>query len=122
MSRGGFNRNQRLEGEIRAVLSEALLRNAKDPRLESVVISAVRLNRDRTRARVYFSFFGAEEKLREISDGFGAAASFLRGELGRRMRLRILPELEFHRDDSYEYGDRMERIFAELHEEEDGES
>ena len=115
MSRGGFNRNQRLEGEIRAVLSKALIRNTKDPRLEGVVISAVRLNRDRTRARVYFSFFGDAEKLREISDGFGAAASFLRGELGRRMRLRILPELEFHRDDSYEYGDRIERLFEDLH-------
>lgn len=117
MSRSGFSRNQRLQGEIRAVLSETLLKGVKDPRLEGVVVSAVRLNRDRTHAMVYFSIFGDEERQRQAADGFGAASSFLRGELGRRMRLRVLPSLEFHRDDSFEYGDRIERLFERLHSE-----
>lgn len=118
MSRSGFNRNQRLEGEIRAVLAETLLRSVKDPRLEGVIVSTVRLNRDRTHAMAYFSIFGDDEVQRRAADGFQAATPFLRGELGRRMRLRVLPVLEFARDDSYEFGDRMERIFEGLHEQE----
>jgi len=69
---------------------------------------------------VYFSIFGDEERQRQAADGFGAASSFLRGQLGRRMRLRVLPSLEFHRDDSFEYGDRIERLFERLHDEEEG--
>jgi len=41
----------------------------------------------------------------------------MRRQLGQRMRLRVVPSLEFHRDTSYEYGDRMERLFDRLSDE-----
>jgi len=119
MSHGGFDRNQRLEGEIRAVLSETLLRGVKDPRLDGVIISLVRLNRDRTHASIYFSVVGDSERERRAADGFNAAGAYLRGELGRRMKLRVLPTLDFFRDESYEYGDRLERLFERLHHDEE---
>lgn len=115
MSHQPYDRNQRLASEIRAVLAETLLQQVKDPRLEGVVISTVRLNRDKTIAKVFFSLFGDAERERQAGDGFSAASSFLRRELGRRMRLRSLPVLEFARDESYEYGDRLERLFDRLH-------
>lgn len=116
MSRQGFQRRQRLEGEIRSVLGETLLQSVKDPRLEGVVVSTVSLNRDGTHAMVYFSVFGDEERERQAADGFRAAAPFLRRELGRKMHVRSLPSLEFSRDMSFEYGDKMERLFDQLHE------
>ena len=115
MSRRGFNRNQRLEGEIRTVLAEALMQDVKDPRLEGVIVSTVRLNRDGTLATVYFSLIGDEERERQAADGFSAASPFLRRTLGRRMRIRTLPGLEFERDQSFEYGDKLERLFDRLH-------
>ena len=114
MSRKGFSRNQRLEGEIRSVLAEALLQDVKDPRLEGVIVSTVRLNRDGTLATVYFSLIGDDERERQAADGFSAASPFLRRTLGRRMRIRTLPGLEFERDQSYEYGDKLERLFDRL--------
>ena len=114
MSNKSFDRNARLEGEIRAVLSELLLHDMNDPRLANVTVSVIRLSADRTHARVYFSIIGDAERERQAGDGFAAAASFVRRELGRRMRLRTVPTLEFHRDTSYEYGDRMERLFERL--------
>lgn len=110
-----FNRNNRLEGEIRAVLTELLQHEVKDPRLEAVTVSVVRLSADKSHARVYFSLFGDDERERQAGDGFAAASSFMRRELGRRMRLRTVPSLEFERDTSFEYGDRMERVFKKLH-------
>lgn len=114
MSNKSFDRNARLEGEIRTVLSELLRNDMKDPRLADVTVSAIRLSADRTRARVYFSVIGNPERERQAGDGFSAAAAFMRRELGQRMRLRTVPALEFHRDTSYEYGDRMERLFDRL--------
>jgi ribosome-binding factor A len=110
-----FDRNARLEAEIRATISDLLRLDIKDPRLAEVSISSVRLSGDRTSARVFFSVLGDEERARQAADGFAAAASFLRLQLGRRMRLRTVPALHFQRDVSYEHGDRMERLFDRLH-------
>lgn len=112
-----FSRNHRLEAEIRTVLSELLQHEVNDPRLEGVVVSAVRLSGDRSLATVFFSVLGDAERERRAADGFAAAAAFLRREMGRRMRLRTVPSLDFERDQSFEYGDRMERLFDRLHEE-----
>ncbi len=109
-----YERNARLEGEIRAVLSDLLLLEVNDPRLSQVTVSGIKLSADRTKARVYFSVIGDEERERQAGDGFAAAASFMRRRLGSKMRLRVVPTLEFHRDTSYEYGDRMERLFDRL--------
>jgi ribosome-binding factor A len=108
-------RNARLESEIRSVLAELLRLEVNDPRLEGVTVSAIRLSADRSHARVYFSLFGEVERERQAADGFAAARSFLRRELGRLVRMRTVPELEFVRDSSYEYGDRIERVFDRLH-------
>ena len=114
MPREGFDRNARLAEEIRAVLTELLQLQVKDPRLEGVTVSVLRLSPDRSHARVYYSVLGDAEREREAADGFAAAGSFLRRELGARMRLRTVPELTFERDTSYEYGDRMERLFERM--------
>jgi ribosome-binding factor A len=114
MNRQSFERNQRLEGEIRAVLADVLRFDVKDPRLADVTVSVVRLSPDRSSARVYFSVIGEAERERQAGDGFRAAAPYMRRELGRRMRMRAVPSLEFERDTSYEYGDRMERLFEQL--------
>jgi ribosome-binding factor A len=114
-SRQTFSRNRRLEGEIRAVLAELLRFSVKDPRLDDVTVSAIQLSPDRTLARVFYSLIGDAERERQAADGFTAAAAFMRRELGHRMRMRTVPALEFQRDTSYEYGDRIERLLGQLH-------
>ena len=116
MQEKSFERNTRLEGEIRSVMSELLRFEVNDPRLTDVTVSLIRLSADRSKARVYFSVIGDEEREREAGDGFSAAAPFLRRQLGQKMRLRVVPSLEFLRDTSFEYGDRMERLFDRLSE------
>ncbi len=116
MQEKSFERNTRLEGEIRSVMSELLRFEVNDPRLIDVTVSLIRLSADRPKAKVYFSVIGDEEREREAGDGFSAAAAFLRRQLGQKMRLRVVPSLEFLRDTSFEYGDRMERLFDRLSE------
>jgi ribosome-binding factor A len=114
MTRKATDRNARLEGTMRSVLAELLRTQVKDPRLVDVTISGIHLSGDRSSAKVYFSVIGDAERERQAGDGFAAAASFVRRELGRRMHLRTVPSLEFLRDESYAYGDRMERLFERL--------
>ena len=109
-----FERNARLEGEIRSVLSDLLRSEVNDPRLADVTVSSIRLSADRSKAQVYYSVIGDPASEREAGDGFTAAAPFMRRQLGQRMRLRSVPSLEFFRDTSYEYGDKMERLFDRL--------
>ncbi len=116
MARTSFNRNARVEESMRSVLAELLLYEIKDPRLASVTVSGVALSADRSHARIYFSVIGDAERERQAADGFQAAASFIRRELGQRMRLRATPELKFFRDTSYEYGDHMNRVLERLRE------
>ena len=115
MNRQTYSRKDRLEAEFRAILTELLMREVNDPRLDGVVVSVVRLSADRTHAQVFYSVVGDDERERQAGDGFAAAAAFLRRELGKRMRLRTIPTLDYARDTSYEHGDRMERLFDKLH-------
>jgi len=115
--RASFDRNARLQEAIRSTLSELLMFEVKDPRLAGVTISGVQLSGDRSHAKVYFSVVGDEERERQAADGFAAAGPFLRREMARRMRLRIIPELHFLRDTSFAYGDHMERVLEKLHDE-----
>jgi len=107
-------RPQRLAEAIRETLSELLLTESKDPRLHSVVISAVELSGDLKQAKAYFSVYGDEERERQALDGLHQARAFLRRQMGRRMRLHNPPDLEFRRDKGYERADRVARILDGL--------
>lgn len=99
-----FKRADRVGDLIREELSRLLLREVKDPRLHRVTITAVRVSGDLRHARVFFTApprpGGYEAELR----GFASATGFLRGQLGRTLRLRYAPDLTFAVDDSVERG------------------
>jgi len=117
MANQSFDRNARLQESIRSVLAELLIFSVKDPRLEGVTVSGVKLSADRSIATIYFSIYGDAERERQAADGFNAAGPYLRREMAHRMRLRIIPELRFRRDTSFAYGEHMEKVFEKLHEE-----
>lgn len=93
-------RSRRLESEIQRVLAGLVAREVKDPRVGNVTITAVSLARDMSTARVYFTPFASLQSPEQVCTGLTHAASFLRGELGRRLSLRHAPRLTFVFDDS----------------------
>jgi ribosome-binding factor A len=112
--RDSLVRRERLAAAIRETLSELLLTEVKDPRLEGVVISAVELSGDYKQARAFFSVFGDSERELRAADGLRQAAGFLRREMGRRLRLHGSPEMDFRRDKGFERADRVQRILDEI--------
>ena len=104
-------RKKRVGDEIRRVLSERILRGLCDPLPGFVTVRDVEVNRDFTRAKVFFSVIGSDDEKAEAQAVLDDSRGMLRREVGRRVRLRNTPELVFIQDDS---GERAARIHALL--------
>lgn len=110
-------RVERVSEEVRAALASALLSETHDPRLALVSITAVDLTRDLSYGRVYWNRVSEETDARAIASTERAlekAKGFLRSYVGRQVRLRVVPELEFRYDESIERGRRMDNLLANL--------
>ncbi|MBU6433516.1 MAG: 30S ribosome-binding factor RbfA [Nitrospirae bacterium] len=106
-------------------VADILMRKIKDPRVQSVTVTDVKLTSDLRIARVFVTAMGTEEEERNVFAGLTQASGFVRGELGRRLSLRYLPEIVFAKDVSGPRGDRVLKLLDELHvktEAEDGSS
>lgn len=100
---------------MREALGELIQRHVKDPRIGFVTITAVRVTPDLSRAHVYYTVLGDEQEHAATQAGLESATPFLRSETGRRVRLKTLPELEFHLDDAPVQGQRVDSILADIH-------
>jgi len=95
-----------------------LLRNAvRDPRVAPLTITDVELTPDRRIARVYVACYEGEEALQEGLKGLESAKGFLRREIGRVLRWRFTPELEFRVDRSWEYGAKIDALLEKIRQE-----
>lgn len=107
-------RQQRIAEEIYQQISTLLVTQVADPRLATVNVSGVEVDRELMYADVFVSSVEGTEAAPAILEGLQHAHGFLRSEIARRMKLRIFPKLRFHWDPTPERGDRMERLFAQL--------
>ena len=110
-----YKRSSRVADLLQRELAELLYRRIKDPRLNRITVTGVEMSDDLRYARVFYCFLGTEEEKQAVSDGLQKARGFIRRELGRRLHLRYLPELDFRYDASFEYGAKIERLLKELH-------
>ncbi|MBM3149448.1 MAG: 30S ribosome-binding factor RbfA [Chloroflexi bacterium] len=101
-------RTERISSLIKKEISDLLLEQVNDPRLSGFIsVTEVWTSNDLMNAKIYISTLGGEASKGEILEGFNAASGFLRRELGSRLRLRQIPHLSFHFDDSIEKGARI---------------
>ncbi len=107
-------KQDRMGDRIRQILSELLLREVADPRLQGVTVTEVTLDPELMFADVYVNALAEESRQPEVMQGLERAKGFLRREVGRRIRLRNTPELIFHWDTTLEHGERMNQIIDSL--------
>src|SRR4030066_743481 len=113
-------RSERTGKLIQRVISALLEREVNDPRLSKFVsVTEVTLSPDLMHAKVYVSTLGSEMNKEDLLAGFDKASGFLRKELAAHLRLRKIPELSFHYDDSIERGARLLKLISELNTDED---
>src|SRR6266513_2990295 len=103
-------RLRRVADQIQRELSGLLRTELKDPRVGMITLTGVEVSPDLAYAKVFFTTLADAESLTRIEAGLGRAAGFLRTQLGKRLRLRVTPEIRFEHDPSVERGVRLSQL------------
>ncbi len=115
-------RQRKVADLIQEEVSDLIARKMRDPRVEGVTVTEVKVSPDLRYADIYISKLGGDEERQQALAGLNAAEGYLKRELAPRLDLRFMPDLRFHIDRSWEQGARidalLEQIAAEEHEEE----
>lgn len=115
----GQGRPRRVGEQIRKEVAALLTKGVKDPRIGFVSVMAVHMSPDLHYASVYVSLYGDENERKSSLVGLQQSAGWIRREIGRRLRLRVTPEIRFFQDTSLDDVYRLEDRFRELHAHED---
>jgi ribosome-binding factor A len=116
------SRTERVGDQIRVEIADLLARVVQDPGIGFLTITHVKVTPDLQQARVYYTTLGDERARKESRRALERVTPFLRRQIGQRLRLRRVPELQFFFDESIERGDRIEQILQELNAERGGET
>ena len=100
---------------MREEIATFLANDVKDPRILGLVtVTAVEMSRDLRHAKVFVSVLGSESQRAATFDGLEGVASHLRGRVGRALRLRVAPEIEFRNDTSIAHAAHIEQLLAQV--------
>ncbi len=108
-------RIERISKLIKQEISSLVERQINDPRLSNLIsVTDVSLSPDLQHAKVFVSVLGTEQNKIDTLAGFNNASGFLRKELASRIRLKCIPQLSFHYDDSIERGARLLKLIGQV--------
>ena len=115
-SRRGYQRTDRVNELLREIIAEELTKEDGDD-LAFVTITAVEVDREFERARVYYTTVDGDDRNDALVDALEHFRPKARRAIGRQARLRRTPDLEFAPDDVQRTAERIENILKELHRE-----
>lgn len=104
--------------QMKKELGEIIGRKIKDPRVGFVTVTDVQVTGDLQQATVFISVLGDMEQRENTLKGLAKAKGFIRSEIGQRIRLRKTPEIFFEFDESIDYGNRIDTLLHQIHDEE----
>lgn len=106
-----MQRSDRVGDEMRKIVADLIQHEIKDPRMPMMTsVTEVEVSRDLSHASIYVSVMGDEKAAQNCLSALDSAAGFIRREVGRKIRLRVVPQLHFKIDDSIERGIRMTKL------------
>jgi ribosome-binding factor A len=111
-------RRERVEELIVREVSDILRREVKDPRIGFVTVTEAEVSPDLRQARVFVSVMGSDEEREAALKGLNSAARFIRGQFGKRVSMRVTPELTFRFDTSIDRGARIFELLEQVRREE----
>ncbi|MDH5511383.1 MAG: 30S ribosome-binding factor RbfA [Nitrospinota bacterium] len=116
-----FSRADRLSEEIIKNVASIIMEEMRDPRLGGMIsITRAEVSKDLKYATLYVSVFGSVEEKTNAKTALSRGAGFIRGRLGEKLRVRVLPQLRFKMDDSIEHGARIAELLKKAEEESGG--
>ena len=116
--KGSSRRPEQVGETLRQVITDALAREVRDPRVGFVTVTAVLVSPDLSHARVMVSVPGEDpEKIRAL-EGLQSAAGFLRTRAAKSLTTRSVPELHFELDRGLEHAARINQLLNTIRQEE----
>ena len=107
-------RVRKIQEFIKQEVSKILLQELNDPRLGFVTVTDARITGDLRQATVYVSLFGDDTKKKGTMDALRSANGYIRSEVGKRLKIRYSPEIEFREDNSLDYGMKIDRLLNDI--------
>ncbi|WP_196139492.1 30S ribosome-binding factor RbfA [Aliikangiella sp. G2MR2-5] len=114
-----FNRTDRVAEQLQRELAQIIQMEIKDPRLGMVTVSAVEISRDLYYSTAYVTFLGIDEdekSIRQALEVLNQASGFIRSLIGKRMKLRVIPQLKFEFDGSIARGSELSALINKARE------
>lgn len=105
-----YPRSRRIAEQVQRELSDIVRLELKDPRVGMITLTDVEVSPDQSHARVFFTLLGDQPRIDDATAGLQHAAGFLRSQLAQRMKLRVVPQLQFKYDESVERGMRLSQL------------
>lgn len=113
-----FQRSARVNEALKEEIADILARKLKDPRIGFVTVTGVDVSPDLRHAHVFISIMGNEEEQIATYQILQGAKGFIRSELGKRLRIKFMPEISFDIDESINEGIRISKLIEKIHKEE----
>ena len=112
----GYSRATRVADLLKEEISQMLCKEVQDPHIGFITITDVEVSRDLKHAQIFYTILGDEQQAEESADALSRVSSFIKKQLGRRLRLRYIPEISFRYDHSLAYGEKIDHILDSLKE------
>ena len=110
-----YNRKERLSEEIKKITSNIIRNELRDPRIAPITsITDVEVTKDLSYATIFISVLGSVEERDNTIDALTKSSSFVRREVGKKIKARHTPEIIFKVDDSIEKGLKMHSMIDKV--------
>ncbi len=112
-----YKRSDRVAALLKEEISRIILQELHDTQSGFITITKVRVSDDVRHAKIYFSVLGDTEKRDKVKEALDKAKGYIRSELGHRIKIRFVPTIDFHYDDSAEYAEHIELLLHKIKQE-----
>jgi len=114
-----FKRSERVGDMIHHEVSNILLFEINDPRVEMITITGTKVSDDLGHANIYYSLIGDKKRWDDAKLGLSSSKGYIKRQLAKRLKMRHVPDVHFHEDRTMETGERIDTILHNLEYSED---
>jgi ribosome-binding factor A len=111
-----YQRSDRVGDLLVELISELVSREIRDPRVRGVTITGAKVTKDLKLARIYFNILGGGEDRDNVLAGLRSAGGFIRSRIGKELKLKFVPAIEFFYDDTEDQAQRIAELLKKTKE------
>jgi ribosome-binding factor A len=108
-----YKRSQRVGDLVREEVADIIMYRLKDPRIGFITVTGADMSDDLKNARIFVSILKPEERDQTLSI-LNDAKTFIRSALGKRLKMKFIPNVEFRLDTSIEYGSKIDSLLKKI--------